>query len=325
MRYRKLILLAAAPIVLLIIAAAYSWTDRQRPPQGDPLEIIRAYLRATLARDYVKAYQFISSADRRVWDERSYALQSGSFSGFTLKSATKLAEDLELWVIDRQSGPHQARYRVGYRLPTGDELSSRLHDWDQNRLNGLSRGEQERLLEQLARSRSYPKRVTIAGEQTIDLVSDQSRWRIFHDWASGVSVTFKLALPPSGEIEAQFLTSKFIVKRDETFQTNLKIKNLSKRVIVASIAHRIDPHEGENKIDMLMCGALQPFTLEPGAEQEFSTAYLLSEKARPGMPLAVTYEIALERALAIAARGTKAGITNTPRLGRDSPAMNGAE
>jgi len=313
MRYRKLILLAAAPILLLIIAAAYSWTANLRPPQDDPLQTVRAYFQATLARDYVKAYQFISSADRRVWDERSYALQNGSVSDFTLELATKLAEEMELWVIDRQSGPHQARYRVGYRLPTGDELSSQLHDWDQNRLNGLSRGEQERLLEQLARSRSYPKRVTIAGEQTIDLVSDQSRWRIFHDWASGVSVTFKLALPPSGEIEAQFLTSKFIVKKDETFQTNLRIKNLSKRVVVASIAHRFDPQEGESKIDMLLCGALQPFTLEPGAEREFSTAYLLSEKARPGMPLAVTYEIALERAPAIAARATMAGMAKTPR------------
>jgi hypothetical protein len=313
MRYRNNILIAAAPIVLLLIAAAYSWTDRQRPPQEDPLQIIRAYLRATLARDYLKAYQFISSADRQVWDERSYAAQNGGVSGFTLELARKLAEEMELWVIDRQSGPHQARYRVGYRVPTGDELSSQLHDWDQNKLNGLSQSEQERLLEQLAHSRSDPRRVTIAGEQTFALVADHGRWSIFHDWASGVNVTFKLALPPSGEIEAQFLASKFIVNRAETFQTNLRIKNLSKRVIVASIVHRFDPQESENKIDMLMCGALQPFTLEPGADREFSTAYLLREEAGPGTPLAVTYEIALERAPAIAARATMAGMAKTPR------------
>jgi len=293
MSYRKHIRVAVIPLIALLVVVNYWWADSGRLPQDDPLETVESYLRATLARDYRKAYKLISPRDQEIWNEQSYALQYGNLSGFALEVATKLTEEAQVWVIEQRIGREQARLRVGYRVPTGDELAAHLFDWDERKLNALSQNDRERLLQQLESIRANHNPVVMTGQANVNLVVSQGRWRIFHDWASATPVTFRAASPKSAVLGVQLLNGKYIVKNGETLQTTVKVKNLSKQPIVASLTHKFDPPEAETQLNIMLCGALQPFTLEPGAERKIVTGYLFTGETHEGSPLAVTYEFGL--------------------------------
>jgi len=288
------VLLPGAFLILLMPVTLYLPSTDKTPPPDEPLRVVKAYLKASYARDYPKAYQYIAPQDQQVWDEKSYVLQNGSFNGFALELAQKLAESMEVWVIDRQVSPQRARYTVGYRIPTADELSSLLYDWDPEKLNALSRPRQEQLLANLEKIKKDEKMITIKGQETFELIADQGRWKIFYDWASGTKVRFDISLPPSAAIDAQLFNNQLVVKKAEPFQIFLKIKNRSQQAVVARIVHRVEPQNMENNIDMIACGALQPLELQPGEIQEISSAYVVTDGARAGAKIAITYEFQVE-------------------------------
>src|SRR5262245_6752743 len=136
--------------------------------------------------------------------------------------------------------------------------------------------------------------IMIEGQETIDLVSDRGGWKVFLDWASGIKVTLKVDLASSSELDARFVQSELIVKKDEPFQIDLKIKNRSTRPIVARIVHHIEPRDMENHLDMIACGALRPLALQPADVQQISSAYLIQDGIRAGEKIDITYEFKLE-------------------------------
>lgn len=292
---RPLILLGVAAVVTFLIAAVlYFQPARAKSPQSDPLNTVKAYLKASYARDYSSAYRHISSQDQRVWNEKSYASQSGSSTGFALELAQKLTESMDIWVIEKQLGAQRAYYRVGYRVPTADELSSLLFDWDPDKLNALSRPRQRQLLQALEKMKRDQKMIMLEGQETFDLVLDNGSWKLFFDWASGIKVTLQADADPSTELEAQFVQRELIVKQDEPFQIDLKIKNRGKKLVLARIVHRIEPRDMEDHIDMIACGALRPLALEPGDAREISSAYLIKHGLGKDRKIAITYEFELE-------------------------------
>jgi Cytochrome c oxidase assembly protein CtaG/Cox11 len=284
----------AAVFSLLIAAVLYFQPVGAKSSQMEPIDVVKAYLKASYARDYQNAYRYISSQDRLVWNEKSYASQSGTFTGVALELAQTLADSMEVWVIDGKKGSDRAHYKIGYRLPTADELSSLLFDWDPDKLNALSQKRKNQLLETLGRIKKDGKMIVIEGQETFDLVSDKDGWKVFLDWASGIKVTLKAESAASNEIEARFVQNELIVKKDEPFQIDLKIKNRSKRPIIARIVHHVEPREMENHIDMIACGALRPLALQPGDVQEISSAYLIKDRLTPGGKIGITYELKLE-------------------------------
>ena len=307
---RPSILLAGAAVFSLLIAAVlYFQPAGAKLPQVEPIEVVKAYLKASYARDYQNAYQYISSQDKLVWNEKSYASQSESFTGFALELAQTLAASMEVWIIEAQLGPDRAHYKIGYRVPTADELSSLLFDWDPGKLNALSRPRQEQLLETLGKMKKDGKMIMLEGQETIDLVSDTGGWKVFFDWAAGIKVTLKADSAPSTEVEVRFVQNELIVKKDEPFQIDLKIKNRSKRPIVARIVHH-EPRDMENHIDMIACGALRPLALQPGEVQEISSAYLIKDGFATGSKIGITYEFKLEPFPAPKSAYSK---TNAPR------------
>ena len=308
MLHRKSVVFTVASIVLLIPAAISLGTGGFHRPNDDAFAVVQSYLKASYARDYPTAYRYISSQDQRIWDEKSYARQYGSLSGFALELARKLADSMQVSVIDRKISSSGVHYKVGYQVPTADELSSLLFDWDQDKLNALSRPQQEQLRRALEKMKNNGKMITIKGQETIDLISDEGRWKIFHDWASANKITFKVALPPSTGIDAQLLVPELLVKKDEPFQIAIKVKNRGKQAVVARIIHHIQPRSMENSIDMIACGALLPLVLQAGDAQEISSAYLIRDGIQPGMKLAITYEFKLEP------MPSNSGLTNTPRV-----------
>jgi hypothetical protein len=290
----SIVVAGAAAFILLVAAVFYFRPVVAKPFREDPFEVVTAYLKATYARDYRQAYQYISSPDREVWDEESYASQYGSLHGFALELSQKLAEHMEIWVIDRQLSPDRGRYTIGYRAPTADELSALLFDWDPDQLNALSLSRQKQLLETVAKMSKDEKIITIKGQETFDLIADEGRWKIFYDWASASKIKFNVALPLSSGLDVQFPTHELLAVKDEPFQISLKVQNRSKQPILARIVHHVEPEEMQNHIDMIACGALQPLALEPGEVQEISSAYLINDGIRAGMRIAITYEFKLE-------------------------------
>jgi cytochrome c oxidase assembly protein Cox11 len=289
------ILLAGAAVFSLLIAAVlYFQPAGAKPPQAEPIDVVKAYLQANYARDYQNAYRYISSQDQLVWNEKSYASQSERFTGFALELAQTLAASMEVWVIEKQLSTDRAHYKIGYRVPTADELSTLLFDWDPSKLNALSRPRQEQLLETLGKMKKDGKMIMIEGQETIDLVADERGWKVFLDWASGIKVTLKADSAASTEVEARFVQNELIVKKDEPFQIDLKIKNRSKRPIVARIVHHVEPRDMENHIDMIACGALRPLALQPGDVQQISSVYLIKNGIQGGKKIDITYEFKLE-------------------------------
>ena len=287
---------ALVSVVLLIVAAISLGTGRSNRVNEDPFPVVQAYLKASYARNYPAAYRFISSADQRVWDEKSYARQYGTFTGFALRLAQRLAEDMKISVIDRRIRSNRIHYEVGYEVPTADELSSLLSDWNQDKLNALSPPQQEQLLKALEKLKRTGKMITLKGRETFSLIAEKGRWKIFHDWASATKVSFKLALPRGDKINAQLVNDELLVKREEPFEIALKIKNRSDHAVTARIIHHIEPRSLENNIEMIACGALLPLVLQPNDEQEISMAYLIRDGIQPGAKFAVTYELAQEPA-----------------------------
>src|SRR5262252_1255711 len=102
MFWRKFLLLALAAVVLLIAGAISLGTVSFQRVGNEPFSVVQAYLKATYARDYPTAYQYISSRDQRIWNEKNFARQYGSFTGFALELAQTLAADMKIWVIKQQ-------------------------------------------------------------------------------------------------------------------------------------------------------------------------------------------------------------------------------
>jgi hypothetical protein len=290
----SILLGGAAAFALLIVIVLYFHSAGGKTSREEPLDVVKAYLKASYARDAAAAYRYISSRDQQVWDESSYASQYGNFTGFALDLARKLADSMEIWVVEGQSDPERVYYKIGYSVPAADELSGLLFDWDPEKLNALSRPQQQQLLETLEKTLKDGKMITIKGQDSFNLITDERRWKIFYDWASGTRVRVKVTLPPSAGLDVQLLNSEFLVKREEAFQLVLKIKNRNKQTVLARIVHGVEPADMANSIDMIACGALQPLTLEPGSVQEISSAYIIGDETRAGTKIAITYHFQVE-------------------------------
>jgi hypothetical protein len=291
---RCIVLAGAAVFILLIAGVLYFHSVGTKPARDEPLEVVKAYLKASYARDAAAAYRYVSSRDQQVWDENSYAAQYGNFTGFALDLARKLADSMEIWVMEQRVEAEQVYYKIGYSVPAADELASLLFDWDPDKLNALSQPQQQELLKNLEKTLKDGKMITIKGQESFNLIADQQYWKIFYDWASGTKVGFNIKLPPAAGIDVQLLNSQFLVKREEAFQIVLKIKNRNQQPVLARIIHDVEPADTADSIDMIACGALQPLTLEPGNIQEISSAYMIKDETRAGTKIAITYEFQLE-------------------------------
>jgi hypothetical protein len=255
-----------------------------------PIDVIKAYLKATHAHDFRAAYQYISTIDRNFRDENRYLRSGATFSGFALEVAKRLAEDMEVWLVDEKLSPSRARFEVGYRVPAGDEIASQLFDWNPDKLNALSPGEQRRLFEAVDGVKNRGKMITIEGRETFDLVQEKSGWKIFLDWSSRTRIVFKALQPRSGDLEIRFLRNDFLVKTDDPFQIDFTVRNQSDRSTIVSLTHRFEPRRMAENVDMVACGSLAPFRLGPQAIQGMSSHYLLRAAIPKPTRLSIIYD-----------------------------------
>ena len=295
-----LVVLRKAILVLILLVPMASITvhlhnrGREQTEANAPLAVIRSYLKATYARDYRAAYGYISAADQSVRDENSYV--QGEFTGFTARLAGKLADFMDLNLIDRSSEGDRSKIKVEYSVPAAEDVSSLVWGWNAQKLNSLSPAEQTLLLDELgARNRSGDL-ARIQGQETFELVREGNAWKIFHDWADGTKVKVLTVLAEKSDVEIKPLQKEIITKGEEPFQVNLKINNRGSQRVVLAMRHLLEPPHAADYLEMIDCGLGQHVVLEGGTQQEFSMAYLLDPSVRKNFQeLALTYEFEVKK------------------------------
>jgi hypothetical protein len=250
------------------------------------IEVVKAYLRATHARDFETAYRHISTPDRSVRDKNTYLRSEASLSGFALDVAKRLAAGMEVWVVEQKLDATKARLEVGYRIPTGEEIT----DFNADKLNTLISTEQTALMESLERLKKTGKMIAIEGRETFALILEQTGWKVFLNWASQQRVLIKAVQPRSGELAVTALRKDFLIKSEEPFQVDFKLTNRTDRVVVVKVNHIFEPRQIEKNIDMIACGSRLPFSLRPLETQEISNAYILRGNIQRKKPLEISYD-----------------------------------
>jgi hypothetical protein len=263
------------------------------PLRGAPIDVVKSYLQAIHARDAGTAYRHISFLDRSLRDKKTYIRSQDNFGGFALDLAKRLAADMEVWVTEQKLGVTKEQLAVGYRVPTGDEISSQVVDWNTDKLNSLSVTEQATLIAAWEKVKKSGKPITIEGRETLDLVLESDGWKIFLDWRSRHRVAFKTSLPRRAELDMKFLRNDLLVKNQEPFQIDFKITNRTDHDIVVKLNHRFEPRRVEKNIDMIACGSLLPLRLRPRETQEITSSYLLRGNLPARPQLAIIYDFDL--------------------------------
>jgi hypothetical protein len=287
------ILLTAMSAVFLTVTDLHAQPAALEATWATPIDIVKAYLRATKARDSQTAYRHISAIDKGVRTEKAYIRSQETFDGFALELAKRLADDMEVWVIEQRLSSARARLEVGYRMPTGDELSPQVYDWNPDKLNGLSAGEQTALFAAWKKIKRSGTAVTIEGRERFDLVKESDGWKIFLDWRSRSRIAFKTTRPAPVELDVKFRRDDLLVNSETPFQVDFKVSNRTDRAIVVQFSHRFEPRHFEKAIDMIACGSLLPISLRPRETREISSSYLLRRNFPAGAQLVLVYGVEL--------------------------------
>jgi Cytochrome c oxidase assembly protein CtaG/Cox11 len=283
--------MAAAFLLILPAAFLYSNSSPQHSHQTGPFNTVEAYLKNSYARDFKKAYRYISRGDRQLKAERVYVREKGSFSGFPLTVTRKLAQFIELRPLEtvrEQDG--QMRVKVKAKYPDANSLSAILLEWDEERLNALPTSMQRDILSKLDQMDREGEIKTIVGEEEFTLVKEGTSWRVYLDWAAGIRVSYD-AVVPAESIEAVPVNKSTTIRPNELFTISYRVKNRTAQAISTRITHRIEPDELSQHLDIIDCALLLPVELRPGEESEFSTTYLVRGDLPEGAKeLNVTYD-----------------------------------
>ena len=163
-------------LIAVLAIVAYFLIQQTSIEADRPRATLDAYLRATYARNFAVAYDYLSSADRQVRTRQNYIDSQGGYSGFTLEVARQLAGFMEIWSIDRQESGGRLIMKVGYRVPAPAELNELLLHWDEDALERPLHGRAKR-----NRCRTQPpamnpaKLLNIEGQETVELIEEARR------------------------------------------------------------------------------------------------------------------------------------------------------
>ncbi|HEY3168515.1 MAG TPA: hypothetical protein VGK57_14880, partial [Candidatus Binatia bacterium] len=213
------IIVFAALITMEYVNAADRAIDMR-----DPKEVIQAYLRATYARDLLEAYRFISAEDRKVRDVNRYVQQRGAFSGFTLEVGRKLSESIQVTLVKTEESSNRARFEIHYKVPDPAKIAPLVRNWDRFRLNALSAAERNEILKTLEERKKNRAIEMSEGEEKFELVKENGEWRVFLNWAAGVSIPLRLDLAKAPGLNVGLSTEQVVVAPGDLFEIGLKIK-----------------------------------------------------------------------------------------------------
>jgi cytochrome c oxidase assembly protein Cox11 len=110
-----------------------------------------------------------------------------------------------------------------------------------------------------------------------------------------VQVKFGTTLPPGGGLLAQPMIKETIARSGDLFTIGFKVKNTGAGEVVTRIAHRVEPKEMAEFLDLVECALLLPVRLQPSEEQIYKSTYVVRGDLPDGIKsLNVTYEFKIE-------------------------------
>jgi hypothetical protein len=289
-------IILASFISLLLGLPPLLWlkTAEQSGPR-EPAQALTQYLKLTYARDFRRAYRYISAEDQRLKKSHEYESERGPFTGFALDVARKLADSIEIHPLSSQLEGSRQRVSVAMKLPDANSVAPLLLDWDEKKLNALSPGERKKIVIAINHLIGARKLPMIEGEEDFVLVKEGSKWKVFLDWAAGARVRFATTLPAQGGIAAEPLTKETVARSGDLFTVGFKVANPLSKEIVTRIAHRVEPKELAEYLDLVECALLLPVRIRPGEEQIFNSTYVVRSDLPDGTKtLNVTYEFQIE-------------------------------
>ena len=264
---------------------------------ADPASVSRAYLRAVYARDFSVAYRYVSSVDQRHRSLDAYLRQRGPFSGFALQVGKLVAAMIAVDVTPTQVAPDRMLLRARYMAPDPEKIADLMRGWSGYRLNSLSAAERKQIIEAIETKKRDSSMEMLRGEENLTLVKEGNEWRVFLDWARGVTVPFRVIRDkPNGTaiLTVTLLPEKVVIQPGELFEINLKIRNRSEKSIVLRVIHLVEPRELADYLEIVQCGFLLPVKLKPGIDHEYSATYLLRGSLPEGVhQLNLAYDLRL--------------------------------
>jgi Cytochrome c oxidase assembly protein CtaG/Cox11 len=267
-------------LVSIALLIAISWTDELRGAElrGDtqePTSVTRAYLRAVYARDFVEAYRYVSAEDRRAKSLERYLRQQSPFNGFALEVARTLAAIVVVEVIETQVAVNQMSLTARYKAPDPEKLSALLYQWNAYQLNSLPSDQRKQILEAIEQKKRVGSLEMVDGEEKLSLVKEGNQWRIFLNWAAGITILFQTIVAEADPLDVTLSRKQAVIQPGELFEIVLRIKNRSPKPVIARIGHIVEPKELADYLEFVQCGFLLPVKLSPGVEQEYSGTYLV--------------------------------------------------
>lgn len=271
----KKFILTSLSCLLLALPLLFWLNQIGAKPRQDPIETLTQYLKHLYARDLRQAYRLISADDQRLKMANEYIRERGAFTGFALDVARKLAGLIEIRPLSNQLEGAHHRVTVAMKLPDANSIAKLLLDWDENKLNALSVTERKTLLANVDGLISAKKLPMIEGEEKFTLVKEGSKWKVFLDWAAGAQVQFAATLPPGAEFAAEPLTKQTVARSGDLFTVGFKVTNPTAKEIVTRIAHRVEPKELAQYLDLVECALLLPVRMRPSETQTYRSTYVV--------------------------------------------------
>jgi hypothetical protein len=261
-------ILAACAGSLLLIGCA---------KKAEPEEIALEYGRAVYANDPDKIYRLISAQDRRVRDEETFRQQQRGLSGFTLEVVRQLASFITATPVEKTIAEKRATVRLNFRIPDANapEVRSLVREWDVQRLNALSEAERAQITERLDQLHRTQKLPMLEGEETLELIKDNSGWRIFLNWAGGTRLHFSAKVREAVPLQVTVIPAQIMVTPGERVRVTVRAKNIGRHDVTTRVGHRIEPEAEANFLALLQCPLLLPVMLKPGEMKEFVSEYFL--------------------------------------------------
>jgi len=282
--------------LLLLLPLVYLLAGERHKPADQPAVVLKEYLKAVYARDYKRAYRFISSADQKLKKEAVYVRERGPFSGFTSEVAHRLADLIEIQPLEHRQITDRSLIKLALKLPDANSVAPLVMEWDEQRLNGLSSNEQKKILGAIEGLIRNQKLKVIEGEEEFAMVREANTWKVFLDWAAGVKVHFNATVPGGDVIVARAIIKETMARPGELFTIAYKVRNRTQKDVVTRIAHHVEPNALSEYLDLVECALLLPVRLSPGEEQEYASTYLVRGDLPEGVKeLGVNYEFTLDR------------------------------
>jgi hypothetical protein len=294
-RRAELALAFAVALLLLLVPAVLLLRGEHREPANEQ-KVLLQYLKALYARDFKQAYRFISSPDRELKTEEAYVSEQGSFSGFTSEVAQILARWIEARPIGERSDGDRVHVRMDLTLPDANAVSPWVLNWDEEKLNAVSRADQKKIVAALQQLKRSGNLKMIRGDEEFVLVKEGSGWKVFLDWAAGVRVTFGAIIPEGVSMSAEPALRETIVHPGDLFSVDYRVANHSGRDLAARIVHHVEPKTLADHLDVVECALLFPVRLPAHREQTYTSRYLLQSDLPEGAKeIKVVYEFQVER------------------------------